>query len=623
MKTPLLLICCLLLITGMAQPSKRIAHWYFGYEAGLNFSTGAPVADINGRLHSMGAAAVMCDLLGNLLFYTNGEKIWNRNHVLMPNGTIKGSQSSWQGILIAPQPGAADRYYVFTSQYTGVYYSVVDITLNNGLGDVTAIKDVPMLPPNMGGQNVAGTLHCNAVDYWIVARTHKFDTLILNAWLLTAGGLQPPVVTSIPMSKTAFNDISQLTFSQDGSMAVFTAHSPTMLVMDFDKQKGTFRTRQRFDAVYALEFMTGNAFSPDGTKLYTTSYDMRGGNSFLSQFDLMAPDVYATRLNIDGSFHAQGQPYTKFWQLRLGSDQRIYVTRSDEIPFHRPRPLTPLTPDSLGIIADPNKAGMACNYQRNAISLDGRPALFSLPNFISNFTSPMAPVPVLPFILGPDTTLCKPATLLLQPSPAQTVIWQDGSAGNTYLVSEPGKYYATVQRDGCMATDTVHIAYNEIPRFSLGPDFDLCERQPEDIQPDRPGNSDWQYLWQDGTTTPVYRVTITGTYTLRITNNCGSAADEVVVKKGICGLHMPSAFTPDGNGLNDVFKPVYGNDVTAFRMDIYNRWGQRIFTTTGNKGWDGRFRNHPQSAGTYIWVVKYDTNKAKGLTLKGTLELVR
>jgi gliding motility-associated-like protein len=352
---------------------------------------------------------------------------------------------------------------------------------------------------------------------------------------------------------------------------------------------------------------------------------MRGNYSYLSQFDITAPDVNASRVNIDSIYFPYGNPgiSAKFWQLRLGPDQRIYISRSDQTPFTSPIPLTANSPDSLGVIGEPNKKGLACRYQKNAVYLHHRPAMSSLPNFISNFTSAQAPIPLVPIHLGPDTTLCRPATLLLQTPPGQQVTWQDNSTNHFFLVGRPGRYHATSTRDGCVVTDTVIIDYNEIPRFSLGPDFNLCEHQPEDIQPDKPGNSDWQYLWQDGTTTPVYRVATPGTYTLRITNNCGSAADDVVVKKGICGLYMPSAFTPDGNGLNDVFKPVYGNDITAFRMDIYNRWGQRVFATTGNKGWDGRFHNHPQSAGTYIYVVRYDTNKAKGLILKGTLELVR
>src|ERR1043165_436482 len=89
-------------------------------------------------------------------------------------------------------------------------------------------------------------------------------------------------------------------------------------------------------------------------------------------------------------------------------------------------------------------------------------------------------------------------------------------------------------------------------------------------------NTPVDYTWQDGSHTPFYTITAAGIYSLTALNECGAFTDSVTITMGICDITMPSAFTPNRDGLNDVFRVKYPFPVKQFNFNIYNRWGQKI-----------------------------------------------
>src|SRR4030095_14737495 len=105
------------------------------------------------------------DSIGNLLFYTDGITVRNSNHAIMPNGTgLTGNSTSTHSAIILPMPGSPGMYYIFTTFYD-FSYSIVDMSLNNGLGDVTVKNHIIMANVNTEKQCV--TRHANGVDIWI------------------------------------------------------------------------------------------------------------------------------------------------------------------------------------------------------------------------------------------------------------------------------------------------------------------------------------------------------------------------------------------------------------------------------------------------------------------------
>ena len=132
----------LLLESAVSYGQKEGNIWYFGNFAGIDFNSGAPVALTNGALATDEGCSSISDDMGNLLFYTDGISVWNRNHVRIPNGFgLMGDPSSTQSAIIISKPGSNNIYYIFTTlgfgEPDGLRYSIVDMTLQGGLGDIT------------------------------------------------------------------------------------------------------------------------------------------------------------------------------------------------------------------------------------------------------------------------------------------------------------------------------------------------------------------------------------------------------------------------------------------------------------------------------------------------------
>jgi len=138
------------------------------------------------------------------------------------------------------------------------------------------------------------------------------------------------------------------------------------------------------------------------------------------------------------------------------------------------------------------------------------------------------------------------------------------------------------------------------------------------------------YLWQDNTTQRFMNITGTGWYKVVVTDTLGcKGSDSVEVRKCSGNVYVPNAFSPNGDGLNDVFR-VYASpdDVTDFFMQIFNRWGEKIFESYSLlSGWDGTKQGTFCPADSYSWILTYHLkNSASGgetITTKGTIQLVR
>src|SRR5690606_1006240 len=115
------------------------------------------------------------------------------------------------------------------------------------------------------------------------------------------------------------------------------------------------------------------------------------------------------------------------------------------------------------------------------------------------------------------------------------------------------------------------------------------------------------YLWNTGDTTAQVPVSNPGTYTLSVTAPPHCTASDMVMVTRSCFLVLPNAFTPDGDGINDIFPglPVTSG-IRYFEMKIYNRWGVVLFETKGStvRGWDGKYNGQIQSPGVYVYDIK-------------------
>ena len=119
--------------------------------------------------------------------------------------------------------------------------------------------------------------------------------------------------------------------------------------------------------------------------------------------------------------------------------------------------------------------------------------------------------------------------------------------------------------------------------------------------------------------------TISTTYHLTVSDNNGCTASDSLKIWVYSKLKMPNAFSPDGNGVNDIFRIPPGIPLTIKRFTIYDRWGMKVFETAdAGKGWDGKFNNVLQVTGTYVWVIQYiDPVSHHEMKDSGTVILIR
>ncbi|RAJ87731.1 gliding motility-associated-like protein [Chitinophaga dinghuensis] len=226
--------------------------------------------------------------------------------------------------------------------------------------------------------------------------------------------------------------------------------------------------------------------------------------------------------------------------------------------------------------------------------------------------------------LGNDTTLCQGNFLVLTADFGNgTYTWQDNSDQATYYVTKPGNYYVHAQIGRCESFDTIHVSYVDTLRANLGMDTILCRGTPYTLYPRGAGGN---FKWQDSTSVPVFTVTKPGVYSVSGYNECGKTVDSVVVRytECSCTVFFPNAFTPNGDGRNDYFRPVYRCPLAIFQMSIYNRWGERMFYTTDPQvGWRGTYRGEPVAMGTYVYVVDYvDKDTQQAVHVSGAVTVV-
>lgn len=193
--------------------------------------------------------------------------------------------------------------------------------------------------------------------------------------------------------------------------------------------------------------------------------------------------------------------------------------------------------------------------------------------------------------------------------------------GNIYLgYSKTGTYTDTFRSaSGCDSIRTIHLTVSKLPVPVLASRADLC---PGDSLVLSPGVFD-SYLWQDGSVPDHFIVTTPGIYRVTVTNACGNGKTTISVTGQNCGMFFPSAFTPNKDGKNDLFRIISAYRFSDFYLSVYNRWGQMIFETRDpSKGWDGNFKNQLQQTGNYIWYCRYSRNGTRN-ELKGNIVLIR
>jgi PKD repeat protein len=419
-------------VTTCAPINSSKGNWYFGQNAGLNFSTGAPIADLNSSMSTIEGCVTQSNGVGSLLFYSDGVNVYDQTHTLMnPNIPLNGHQSTTQSSISVPDPGNQNRYYLFTlgqSQWGGsLWYTIVDFT-NSTNGVLTSLNT--QVTPN--GMSMAEQLtivpKCNNTDYWILA--HKNSPSEFAVFSLTSLGISTPI-----FSNAAPGVYGSLKVSPDGTMLAYStlisssgAWAPSAAVYNFDRATGAITLRAQL-----AHGSYGASFSPDSKVLYTTDNAALGaGLSHIYQYDLTVQNVSATAVLMASVPSQIGAG------LQLGPDKRIYISGDGNsflsvINYPNLRD-TPLSPNAAG-------------YSFYGPSLQGRMPASGLPNMIDAL--PPAQIPLdFSYVISSCSTLNFSA-----PACATSYAWNFGDS-ITSTVQNPTHTYAS------NGTYTVNLTLN-------------------------------------------------------------------------------------------------------------------------------------------------------------------
>lgn len=476
------LTCLFWVLAVAAYGQGETSNWYFGAQAGIRFNNDGNVTPLeDGRISTFEGCATISDELGNLLFYTDGITVFDSLHGVMENGQrLYGDTSSTQSAIIVPDPGNQERYYIFTVDTQvfeddpdfGLNYSVVDMTLNDGRGAVTN-KNINLLA-DCSEKITAVIKDCSDQSFWVLTLASEdgspgvLDTF--HAFEINIGGV---VTTSV---KSQFSDLvigdprGYLKLAPDGTKVACANANAGLFLYDFDASTGVLSNQLPIPIEGANFAPYGVEFSPSGEFLYVHTSNSQQGetghSSTLLQYELSATDIAGSAVVLDSGNDFRAA-------LQLGANGKIYRTIAQSYTVGT---------SYLGVVHEPDEAGIASNYEHQAISLGSRMANQGLPPFVQSFFNKIAIIRNADGTTSNSLELCEGESFTLQTDdlPGATYSWEkdDTALANSGAVfqsdnsgvQDSGRYVVTITTadpNECPIVGEAFIKVNPLPEAEI------------------------------------------------------------------------------------------------------------------------------------------------------------
>lgn len=511
----------------VTQGQKYGNVWQFGNQVGLDFNGCNPVV-IEGNNSGFEGCSTIADSTGQLLFYTNSDKVWDKLHNLMPNGNLIVTGGSLSQVIIIPNHLSVDLYYIITTdiQANGnlsFQYHVVDMTLNGGLGDVLSSNNI--LSNQNVTEQIAATYHSNGIDIWLM--THEYGTSNFLAFLVTSTGISTtPTISNIGPAHVActsnINARGEIKFSPDGNKLAFNGNGiggndPSNILALFDFDNNTGMVSNPINLPFSRgEF--GLSFSPDNSKLYGSTWKAfnftLSDYNYLYQFDLTSgipSTIVNSRQVIDST-----QVGSNYGTLKIGPDGKIYVRYTNS--------------SYLGVINSPNLSGAGCNYVQNGIFIGNQTSQYGLNNYIE-YVEYFQNEGVSEATLDESYALCFGGQIDVGVTEEEgaTYLWSTGATTAQIEVVNTGPLTLTVTTiDGCSTILQTQVVQTPPPLITIsGPEF-FCLNDTS-ILIANVDNFDGIFTWFDNTTGPEFTALNAGSNTVNFLSTEGCTASETFV----------------------------------------------------------------------------------------------
>jgi len=497
-------------------------------------------------MNTLEGCAAAYDAEGNLLFYSDGDRAWNRDNQPIAGAVeLGGHGSSTQSAVVVRQPLSCNRYYLFTAEVGlyqpgtlgRLYYAVFEQNMTTGAVSMV----VPRTQITDGcEEKLTAIPHANGEDVWILG--HRRNSNVFVRYLLTKTGLGPQGTQAIGSISSRGDVVTAAEAGVLRSNFQYTRVVNCLFgdgvinIFDFNNTTGLLATPRNI--VLTGQTPYGAVFSPNGQYLYTTTESPLP----IRQYDLTATNLLASQRE----FGEPGTALNKYGDLQLGPDGRIYVAQSGGT-VHRIN-----TPDAR--VGTP-----AFQFQRNAIVLPaGTESVQGLPNFFPGYQKYVFDIPAfLPLCPDLKRTLIGPTGTDL------TYSWRAGSntlanqvaTTKDYTATGKGKFYLEVRNPcGLLGLDSIELKDPEpFTPPSLGETSRLCLDEKRILS--GPESPDYAYRWyRDGEFTGITTRELEvknqgGLYRLEVTNGCGATVSgQVVVEFANEKRIGDFAITPDPPG---------------------------------------------------------------------------
>ncbi len=380
-----------LFITSIIFAQGEANNWFFGRQGGLNFNNGTATVALGSNINTNEGCASFSKADGTLLFYTDGIKVWDKNHNTMPNGTnLLGNPSSSQSAIIVPHPGDSSLFYIFTvgandydndgnliKSTDGLNCYSVDMRLNFGRGDIVSgsKKDLSLGQNAQWTEKVTSVKGAECNTFWVISLVN--NTFI--SYKIDVTGLIESAIIS-PVNFFANDPRGYLKVSPDGKKlaSATQGNRGNLILYGFDDSTGIvsndgqtlISNMQQDGQPYGVEF------SPRSSKLYCATNTLIITNNHINklwQFDLENPNIASSKFLVKSKSGYRGA-------LQLAPNGKIYAT----VP-----PNYSNGTQFLDAINLPDELGALCSYQENAMNLGWGRAMQGLPPFIASILLPV------------------------------------------------------------------------------------------------------------------------------------------------------------------------------------------------------------------------------------------
>ncbi len=377
-------------------------YWCFGDSAGINFSDLSNPTMFTTYLDCAQSNTSIGDSLNGLLMYAHMNYwpyylqgiqrqtvIHNSSHQIMINGDSLIGIAFHNGLIFIPKPDNDSVFYLFQygfNQSAGLYYSVIEPYFNNNQGRVIQKNvSLPLTIPQLQW-GLLGVKHGNGSSWWIISR-NGFQSNKFNVFLVTPDSVLGPYEQNI--GTVTSTDAGMLSISKQGDKIALVNSSGFIETYTFDRCTGIIGNPITF-AGQPFSRYFGCEFSPNGNLLYVSnSNNIFGGDSLrLYQFDLTQPNPGSTlQVIYQEPVPASGG------LLKRGPDDKIYFTCLYEFGWPYPDSCRNIYNENLGVIHNPNNAGLSCNFAPFSFYLGGKRTYWNLPNNPNFLLGPLAGSP--------------------------------------------------------------------------------------------------------------------------------------------------------------------------------------------------------------------------------------